>query len=83
MSIGVQAGFSMSITLRDLVSRSHVGVGTGQRPVAERRAAFERLLELARDDHMVVDTSEFPLENATAAWEAQRRSPHAKIIVRP
>jgi NADPH2:quinone reductase len=83
MSIGVQAGYSMSITLRDLVSRSHVGVGTGQRPVAERRAAFERLIELARDGHIEVDTSEFSLDNAAAAWEAQRHSPHAKIIVRP
>jgi NADPH:quinone reductase len=83
MSIGVQAGFSMSITLRDLVSRSHVGVGTGQRPVAERRAAFERLIELARDGHIEVDASEFSLDNAAAAWEAQRHSPHAKIIVRP
>jgi len=83
MSIGVQAGFSMSITLRDLVSRTHVGVGTGMRPVAERRAAFERLIELARDGHIEVDTSEFSLDNAAAAWEAQRGSPHAKIIVRP
>jgi NADPH:quinone reductase-like Zn-dependent oxidoreductase len=83
MSIGVQAGFSMSITLRDLVSRTHVGVGTGMRPVAERRAAFERLIELARDGHIEVDTSEFSLDNAAAAWEAQRHSPHAKIIVRP
>lgn len=83
MSIGVQAGFSMSITLRDLVSRTHVGVGTGMRPVAERRAAFERLIELAREGHLEVDISEFPLEDAAAAWAAQRRSPHAKIIVRP
>jgi NADPH:quinone reductase-like Zn-dependent oxidoreductase len=83
MSIGVQAGFSMSITLRDLVSRTHVGVGTGMRPVAERRAAFERLVALAREGHLTVDTAEFSLDDAAAAWEAQRRSPHAKIIVRP
>jgi hypothetical protein len=30
-----------------------------------------------------VDTSEFSLDDAAAAWEAQRHSPHAKIIVRP
>lgn len=82
ISIGVQAGFSMSVSLRDLVSRSHIGVGTGMRPVAERRAAFERLIEFGREGHIDVETTHFMLEHAPAAWEAQRRSPHAKILVR-
>jgi NADPH2:quinone reductase len=83
MSIGVQAGFVMSISLRDLVSRTHVGVGTGMRPVAERRAAFERLLLLSRNGQIQVDITRFALEDALAAWEAQRNSPHGKIIVAP
>jgi NADPH2:quinone reductase len=83
MSIGVQAGFVMSVSLRDLVSRSHIGVGTGMRPVAERRAAFERLLQLSRDGQIQVDVTSFSLDDALAAWEAQRNSPHGKIIVTP
>jgi NADPH:quinone reductase-like Zn-dependent oxidoreductase len=81
MSIGVQAGFTMTVSLRDLVSRSHIGVGTGMRPVAERRAAFERLMALARGGKMTVDLVSFTLDDAAAAWEAQRKSPHGKIIV--
>jgi NADPH2:quinone reductase len=83
MSIGVQAGFIMSVSLRDLVSRTHVGVGTGMRPAAERRAAFERLIDLARNGRIEVDIVSFALDDALAAWEAQRSSPHAKIIVTP
>jgi NADPH:quinone reductase len=83
MSIGVQAGFVMSVSLRDLVSRSHVGVGTGMRPVTERRAAFERLLQLSRGGGIQVDITSFTLDEALAAWEAQRQSPHGKIIVTP
>jgi NADPH2:quinone reductase len=61
---------------------AHIGVGTGMRPAAERRAAFERLIEFGREGHIDVETTHFMLEHAPAAWEAQRRSPHAKILVR-
>jgi NADPH2:quinone reductase len=83
MSIGVQAGFTMSVSLRDLVTRSHIGVGTGQRPVAERRAAFNRLIDLGSSGRLAVDVTAFTLDEAPAAWEAQRNSPHGKIIVTP
>jgi hypothetical protein len=36
MSIGIQAGPTVTLSLQDLVFRSHIGVGTGQRSVAER-----------------------------------------------
>jgi hypothetical protein len=83
MSIGVQAGFVMSVSLRDLVSRTHVGVGTGMRSAAERRAAFERLIDLSRNGQIEVDVASFTLDDAVAAWEAQRNSPHGKILVTP
>lgn len=83
MSIGVQAGFVMSVSLRDLVSRTHMGVGTGMRPAAERRAAFERLIAFSRNGRIEVDVASFTLDDALAAWEAQRNSPHAKIVVTP
>lgn len=82
MSIGVQAGQTVTLSLRELVFRSHIGVGTGQRPVAERRAAFERLMALAADGALAVDTAIFPFERADEAWAAQAGSPHAKIVIR-
>ena len=83
MSIGVGAGTRVSLTLGELVFRSHIGVGTGQRPVAERRAAFERTMSMAREHNFEVDILSFGLDEAESAWAAQAGSPHAKVIVRP
>ncbi|WP_068070568.1 quinone oxidoreductase family protein [Novosphingobium lentum] len=81
MSIGVQAGQTVSLSLRDLVFRSHIGVGTGQRPAAERRAAFHRLMAMATDKGLTVDTAVFSFDRAADAWAAQAGSPHAKIVI--
>jgi len=82
MSIGVQAGQTVSLSLRDLVFRSHVGVGTGQRPAAERRAAFGRLMKMALEQGLRADTVAFGFDSAAEAWAAQAGSPHGKIIIR-
>lgn len=82
MSIGVQAGMTVTLSLRDLVRRAHFGVGTGHRPVAERRAAFERLLGYALAGKLVVDIVLFGLEDAAAAWAALQSSPGGKIVLR-
>lgn len=83
MSIGIQAGPTVTLSLRDLVFRSHIGVGTGQRPAAERRAAFERLLAYGQTGRIKVDVTTHSLDDAEAAWTAQAQSPHAKVIIRP
>lgn len=80
MSIGVGAGPNMTVPLGDLVGRAHYGVGTGHRPAAERRAAFERLLDYAHRG-LRVDVSHFPLEQVKESWRAQLGSPGSKIIV--
>lgn len=81
MSVGVQAGQTVSLSLRDLVFRTHVGVGTGQRPAAERRAAFERLMSMARHQGLRVPTRCYPFAQVQEAWAAQASSPYAKIVV--
>ena len=81
MSIGIQAGQTVTLSLRDLVFRSHIGVGTGQRPADERRAAFERLMKLATAGKLTVDTAIYTFERADEAWAAQAGSPHAKIVI--
>ncbi len=83
MSIGIQAGPTVTLSLRDLVFRSHIGVGTGQRPAAERKAAFDRLIAHAARGEIMVDSLSFPLEQAAEAWAAQSGRPHAKIYVVP
>ncbi len=81
MSIGVQAGPTVTLSLRDLVFRSHIGVGTGQRPVAERRAAYDRLVGMAIDKGLRADTVHFPLSSADQAWAVQAGSSYGKIII--
>ena len=81
MSIGVQAGQTVSLPLRDLVFRSHIGVGTGQRPAAERREAYMRLIGMAQKQGLAVDTLCYTFNDAAAAWAAQAGSPHGKIVI--
>lgn len=81
LSIGVQAGPTVTLLLRDLVTRAHIGVGTGQRPVAERQAAFYKLIDLAVRGKIEVDRRAFPMAKALDAWTAQSGSPHAKIYL--
>jgi NADPH:quinone reductase-like Zn-dependent oxidoreductase len=80
MSIGVQAGVTATVSLGDLLFRTHTCVGTGQRSPEDRRAIWERLLTLARDNDITVDYADYTLEQASDAWQAQLDSPHAKII---
>jgi NADPH:quinone reductase-like Zn-dependent oxidoreductase len=82
MSIGVQAGQTVSLSLRDLVFRTHVGVGTGQRPASERRAAFERLMTMAVQQGLRAETRCFAFDQVHDAWAAQGTSPYGKIVVR-
>lgn len=81
MSIGVQAGQTVTLSLRDLVFRSHIGVGTGQRPAIERQAAFDRLMAMAVDKGLTVDTAIYAFDRADEAWASQAGSPHAKIVI--
>lgn len=81
MSIGVQAGPTVTLSLRDLVFRSHVGVGTGQRPASERRAAYDRLVAMAMTQGLTVDTRRYAFADAADAWAAQAGSPHGKIVI--
>ena len=82
ITIGLMAGDSWQVEARDMTMRWHSCVGTGWRPAAERRAAYDRLLAYAREHAWHIDIAPFGLEDAPDAWEAQRGSPGAKIVVR-
>jgi NADPH:quinone reductase len=79
MSIGAQAGMTATVSLGDLLYRTHTCVGTGQLPPADRRAIWERLLAIAREEKIDVDYADYTLEQAAEAWAAQAASPHAKV----
>ncbi|HQX06992.1 MAG TPA: zinc-binding dehydrogenase [Zoogloea sp.] len=80
MTVGIAAGRSIDLHMPDLLFRTLTCVGTGQRPPAERRATWETLLVLAKDQRVVVDHLDYTLEQAAQAWAAQSSGPHAKIF---
>lgn len=82
MTIGTGAGRQVNLDIADLLFRTLSCIGTGQRAPADRRAIWERLLRIAREQDIQIDYSDFAFEDAGAAWAAQVRGPHAKITAR-
>ncbi|HRH72393.1 MAG TPA: zinc-binding dehydrogenase [Zoogloea sp.] len=82
LTIGTGAGRQVNLDIADLLFRSLSCVGTGQRPPADRRAIWERLLVIAREQNIVVDYVDYSLDQAADAWAAQVDGPHAKITAR-
>jgi NADPH:quinone reductase-like Zn-dependent oxidoreductase len=82
MTIGTGAGRKIELDMADLLFRTLSTIGTGQRPPADRRAIWERLLVIAREQKVIVDYVDYPFEQAADAWAAQISGPHAKITAR-
>ncbi|HEX2794162.1 MAG TPA: zinc-binding alcohol dehydrogenase family protein [Croceicoccus sp.] len=82
MSIGVGAGMHLTVSLGELVNKSVHGVGTGQRPAAERRAAFDRLIAWHREGNLSVSIRSFALDEVAEAWALVKASPHGKVVLR-
>jgi NADPH:quinone reductase len=81
-TIGTGAGRQINLDIADLLFRTLSCVGTGQRPPADRRAIWERLLKIAHDEKIVVDYVDFGFDQAPEAWAAQVAGPHAKVTAR-
>lgn len=82
VTVGTGAGRQLNLDIADLLFRTLSCVGTGQRPPAERRKIWERLLEIYVSENITVDYVEFDFSEATKAWETQVSGPHAKIYAK-
>lgn len=82
LTIGTGAGRLVNLDIADLLFRTLSCIGTGQRAPADRRAIWERLLRIAREENIQVDHVEFAFDDAANAWAAQVSGPHAKITAR-
>lgn len=82
MTIGTGAGRQVNLDIADLLFRTLSCIGTGQRPPADRRAIWERLLKIAREQQLQIDYVDFEFDQAADAWAAQIDGPHAKITAR-
>jgi NADPH:quinone reductase-like Zn-dependent oxidoreductase len=82
MTIGTGAGRQINLDMADLLFRNLSTIGTGQRPPADRRAIWERLLVIAQEQKIHVDYVDFSFDQAAEAWAAQVSGPHAKVTAR-
>lgn len=82
MTIGTGAGRQVQLDMADLLFRTLSTIGTGQRPPADRRALWERLLAMHRQQPFAIDYTDFRFEQAGEAWAAQVAGPHAKVTAR-
>ena len=82
ITIGTGAGRVVNLDIADLLFRTLSCIGTGQRPPADRRAIWERLLVIATEQKMVVDYVDYAFEDSAGAWAAQVSGPHAKVTAR-
>ena len=71
---------SAPIRFRELSIIGHTTLAT---PFPERRAALERMFELAARGDLVADYEELPLEQVGEAWRRQAGSPNVKLVLRP
>jgi NADPH:quinone reductase-like Zn-dependent oxidoreductase len=81
-TIGTGAGRQVNLDIADLLFRTLSCIGTGQRPPADRRAIWERLLRIAREQKIEVDYADYSFDDAPRAWADQIAGPHAKITAR-
>lgn len=79
VTVGTGAGRQLNLDIADLLFRTLSCIGTGQRPPADRRAIWERLLRIAREQNIEVDYADYALDQSAEAWAAQQAGPHAKI----
>ena len=79
VTVGTGAGREINLNIADLLFRTLSCVGTGQRPPADRRDIWLRILKIAREQNITVDYADYAFEAAGEAWTAQQAGPHAKI----
>ncbi len=82
MTIGTGAGRQIQLDMADLLFRTLSTIGTGQRPPADRRAIWERLLAMNRRQAFDIDYLDFGFDQSAQAWAAQVAGPHAKVTAR-
>jgi NADPH2:quinone reductase len=82
MTIGTGAGRQIQLDIADLLFRTLSCIGTGQRPPADRRAIWESLLVISREQKIEIDYVDYGFDDAGKAWAAQVAGPHAKVTAR-
>ena len=85
VQLGQSAGAIASLTSGPIRFRelSIIGHTNFASPFPERRAALERMFDLATRGELVADFEELPLDEVGDAWRRQAESPNVKLVLRP
>jgi NADPH:quinone reductase-like Zn-dependent oxidoreductase len=81
VTVGQGAGASVDVPFRALQGRTHVAHANWAVPRGVADAAYADLLRHAAAGAIAVEVERYELSAALAAWEAQRRGPHRKLVV--
>ena len=85
IALGQSAGLEATFTSADVRNNALriVGHTNYKVPVADLRAAYERMCAHAAAGELTADYERVPLDDAPAAWERQRSGPGTKLVVFP
>lgn len=85
VALGQSAGLEATIASADVRNKalSIVGHTNYAVPIADRRAAYERMAAHAAAGELTADYERVPLADAPAAWERLRAGPGTKLVVVP
>jgi NADPH2:quinone reductase len=85
VQIGTSAGGEIALNpgfmLGSLISI--LGFSSSAVPRADLAAAYARMCRHVIDGELKVETQELPLSQVAEAWQRQKASPHAKLVLRP
>ena len=82
VNFGMRAGRSATISGIELKGRELIGFATTDAGPEPIRDAYEQMIGHALDATLVVAAESMPLEDVALAWERQRESPNAKLVLK-
>jgi NADPH:quinone reductase len=81
VNFGMRAGRTATISGIELKGRDLIGFATTATGPERIREAYERMVEHVLDGRLVVATESMPLQDVAIAWQRQRDSPNAKLVL--
>jgi NADPH:quinone reductase-like Zn-dependent oxidoreductase len=81
VNFGMRAGRTATISGIELKSRDLIGFATNAAGPGRIREAYESMVERVLDGSLVTAAESMPLDDIAIAWQRQRDSAHAKLVL--
>lgn len=79
----MSAGPTAGVPFNAFLGKQLLSHGNMLAPAELKKDAYRELVEHLAAGRLVVDTEDFPLERAEAAWARQQKGPGRKLVIRP